>query len=156
MRKQAAVQFNGDIFIIAPIYRIFNISKKDLTDVFPASINNELLGKELKCALESSTLDWSHEVNSIKQSTDRYKIWKEQVIRKYKYKNKHALFRNMNLCNVIANDEMIIISPWRHDQLEGWGPEKGDEKYDITIPADSDHKLIGETLRLALERAANW
>jgi hypothetical protein len=151
---RAKVTFNGEIFVISPVYRTFIINQNDLNNVFTATINNIQLGKELLLTLEASNLDWSHEVTSIKQSTEKYKIWKDTIIREYKYKNKRALFKNMNSCTVTKDDNTMLIAPCRHETLEGWGRVKGDTIYDITIPANSSPEMVGETLRIGLERAA--
>jgi hypothetical protein len=153
-KKKAKVRFNDDIYIVSPMYDLFTINKVDFSNIFPCTIDDASLGIQLKDALESSLLDWSHEVDSVKQAVDKHKEWCERVIAKYNYKSKRAFFVNMNSCSIIEMNDTLLFVPYRHEKLEGWGTEKGDEQYEIGIPATSSLELIGKTLRIALERAS--
>lgn len=125
----------------------------DFDNIHPFSISDMDLGIQLKASLDSSLLDWSHEVNGRKLA-DRHKEWQEKIIVKYNYKNKRLFFINMNSCTVFEENDTLLFAPNRHERLDGWGREKGDEQYEITIPAVSSPELIGKTLRIALERAS--
>jgi hypothetical protein len=98
--------------------------KFDLTNVHLLAIDDESLGIKLKSALELSLLDWSHEVNSFEQSTNRYNEWRKKIIEKYNYKNKRAFFFSMNTCLVTEKNDMLLFTPYRHEKLEAWGTEK--------------------------------
>lgn len=151
--KIAQVTFNGDLFIFSPLYNTHVINSMDFSNVRQSAISDMDLGVQLKISLDSSLLDWSHEISRGK-TENRYKEWREKIIAKYNYKNKHAFFVNMNLCTVFEESGSLLFSPDRHESLEGWGTESGDEQYEITIPAVSSPELIGKTLRIALERAS--
>lgn len=152
--KIAQIIFNGELFVFSPIYNTHVINSMDFSDVHPSTISDEDLGIQLKASLDSSLLDWSHEVNNEK-SADRYKEWREKIIAKYGYENKRDFFANMNLCTVFEENNILLFTPNRHEKLEGWGRVKADKQYDATIPASSSHELIGKTLRTALERASD-
>jgi len=71
---------------------------------------------------------------------------------RYGYRTKRALFKNMKSCGILAEGDVIIISPSRHEKLEAWGREKGDGIEDVVIEANRSPSEIGAALRLAFSR----
>lgn len=83
---------------------------------------------------------------------DQYAKWVKNLMEKYEYKTKRALFKNMNACNIRVCENEMQISPLRHEKLEGWGAEKGDNLEPVILPADSSPEEVGAALRLAFSR----
>jgi hypothetical protein len=77
--------------------------------------------------------------------------WIDFVSKKYGYKNKKALFKNIQHCYVdLHEDQNIKISSTEHDKLEGWGATVKD--YKIHIPANSPSKAIGAAVKYSIAR----
>src|SRR5687767_5276370 len=45
----------------------------------------------------------------------RYKEWVQSVMKKYRYKSKRAMFKNMKNCSIEKREGIIEISPWHHE-----------------------------------------
>jgi len=79
-----------------------------------------------------------------------YKRWIAEVLDRYGYKTKQALFKKMILCHAKVVDGVLTLGPTRHDKLEAWEGLSDDEK--VTLPFDSSEAEIGAALRVALDR----
>lgn len=88
----------------------------------------------------------------LEKGKEQYANWVAMLMEKYSYKSKKALFRDMKNCGIHLVNNMITISPTRHEKLEAWGRTKGDGIEDVILPADSSPAEIGAGLRLALSR----
>ncbi len=80
----------------------------------------------------------------------------DQLVRtlmdRHGYKNRRALFKNMQLCHVRRSDGIITIVPTNHDKLEGWGRTKSDGIEDVRISSSQPPAEVGAALRLAFTR----
>lgn len=83
-----------------------------------------------------------------------YAEWIIDLMHRYGYKTKRALFKDM--MNVSIRLEKagatIRFTPMRHEALEAWGREKGDGIEDVIVSAVSSPAEIGAGFRVALER----
>ena len=81
-----------------------------------------------------------------------YKAWVTNLLNKYGYRSRRALFKDMRNCSIQATDGMLTISPMHHDTLEGWEGTEGGQNDEVILSVDSPLVEIGEGLRLALSR----
>ncbi len=88
----------------------------------------------------------------LEKGKEQYVAWIANLMNKYGYKTKRALFKNMKNCGVHCVNEIITISPTKHETLEAWGREKDDGIEVVILSADSSPEAIGAGLRLALSR----
>ncbi|MCD1125600.1 CdiI family contact-dependent growth inhibition immunity protein [Jinshanibacter sp. LJY008] len=83
---------------------------------------------------------------------EQYAAWIVMLMEKYGYKSKRALFKDMKNCSIHLVNNVIKISPTRHEKLEAWGRTKGDGIEDVILSVDNSPAEIGAGLRLALSR----
>jgi hypothetical protein len=76
--------------------------------------------------------------------------WIDFVSKKYWYKNKKAMFKNMQSCSAEMDAKTIVVSPWKHDNLEGW--DGMDKSFDLIIPSSSHPEVIGAAVRYSIAR----
>jgi len=129
--------------------------------IFPSRLlspeaEDKLVGEHILQALsDSRTLNVLEErvaFFDLKQGKEHYAAWIVMLIEKYGYKSKKALFKDMKNCGIHLVNGVIVISPTRHEKLEGWGREKGDGIEDVILSTESSLAEIGAGLRLALSR----
>lgn len=129
--------------------------------VFPSRLlspdaEDELVGEQILQALSDSlTLNVLEErvaFFDLEKGKEQYAIWIAMLMEKYGYKSKKALFKDMKNCGIHLVNNVITISPTRHEKLEAWGRTKGDGIEDVTLSTDSSPSEIGAGLRLALSR----
>ena len=116
--------------------------------------SNEELGQAALLALSKSRQIEQSEIatffdrDNVKQ---RYNNWVANLMDKYGYKTKRALFKKMMQCSIEIRDGVLTISPSIHEKLEGWGGglPKSD---DVVLPINSSPEEIGAGLRLAFSR----
>jgi hypothetical protein len=96
--------------------------------------------------------EFDMELYDHRRGAERYDEWVKDLMTRYGYKTKRALFKNMNLCDVERKADVISITPNHHQKLEAWGREKDDGIENVVIPADSSPAEIGAALRLAFSR----
>jgi hypothetical protein len=114
--------------------------------------SEEALGQAVLDALAYTrrlTDDEIRALRSLKNVQPRYEEWVNNLIERYRYKNRRALFRNMRHCTIYRRGGEITIHPSKHDALEGW---QGIKDAIVTLPADSSAEEIGAALRLAFSR----
>lgn len=76
----------------------------------------------------------------------------EELMERFGYKSKKALFKNMASVSICRDGGQILLSPLKHDDLEGWGRKKGDGIEDVLVAADVAPAELGAALRLAFSR----
>lgn len=109
----------------------------------------------LKALSDSRTLNVLEErvdFFDLEKGKNQYAAWVAMLMEKYGYKTKKALFKDMKNCGIHLTNDVIKISPTRHEKLEAWGRTKGDGIEDVILPVDSSPAEIGAGLRLALSR----
>lgn len=87
---------------------------------------------------------------NLEKGKEKYAAWVAFLIDKYSYKTKRALFKDMSHCIIHYVNDVITISPMRHEKLEAW--EGLEQSENVILPADSTPSEIGAGLRLALSR----
>ena len=116
--------------------------------------SNEELGQAALLALSKSRKIEQSEIATFfdrDNVNQRYNNWVANLMDKYGYKTKRALFKKMMQCSIEIRDGVLTISPSIHEKLEGWGGglPKSD---DVVLPINSSPEEIGAGLRLAFSR----
>lgn len=114
------------------------------------------IGKTILQALsDSRTLDNPVErmvFFDLDKGKEQYAAWISLLKERYGYKTKKALFKDMRNCGIHCANDVITISPKRHEKLEAWGRTKGDGIENVILSVNSSPAEIGAALRLALSR----
>ncbi|UYG03996.1 contact-dependent growth inhibition system immunity protein [Halomonas sp. LR3S48] len=82
----------------------------------------------------------------------QYQEWVKEMMDRYGYKTKRAMFKNMKSCSVESHDGRITIRPSHHEKLEAWSGDGISESDYVVIPAASSPTEVGAALRLAFSR----
>lgn len=127
-----------------------------LAHLLQPDADDEIIGKAVLQALSNSrtlnVLEDRVAFFDLEKGKEQYAIWIAMLMEKYGYKSKKALFKDMKNCGIHLVNNVITISPTRHEKLEAWGRTKGDGIEDVTLSTDSSPSEIGAGLRLALSR----
>jgi len=92
----------------------------------------------------------------LKRTKAHYEQWVADMMARYGYKTRRALFKQMLSCEVMKQDSIITFGPSRHDRLEGWGLTKKDIAEGMTdevIVDTATPEEIGAALRRAMSRS---
>lgn len=117
--------------------------------------SNEELGQAALLALSKSRKIEQSEIATFfdrDNVNQRYNNWVANLMDKYGYKTKRALFKKMMRCSIEIRNGVLTISPSYHDKLEGWGGEGFTESDKVILPINSSPEEIGAGLRLAFSR----
>ncbi|WP_338524393.1 contact-dependent growth inhibition system immunity protein [Pseudomonas batumici] len=82
----------------------------------------------------------------------KYNEWIANVMVRFGYKTKRALFKDMKSCSMEAVDGVVTIRPSHHEKLEAWSGKGITEKDYVVISSSSSPDEIGASLRLAFSR----
>lgn len=85
-------------------------------------------------------------------TNQRYGQWVGSTLKRYGYKTKRALFKEMKKCSIESKKDQIIIRPSHHEKLEVWSGKGLSESDYVIIPSGSSPAAVGAALRLAFSR----
>ena len=123
--------------------------------LLPLDVSDEELGQVTLLALSKSRIIDVSEIGTffnIDNVMKRYDAWVADLMAKYNYKTKRALFKNMMKCSVEIRDGRLTISPSCHEKLEAWSGEGISDDDDVVLSVNSTTEEIGAGLRLAFSR----
>ena len=121
--------------------------------VLMPDVSDAQLGHSLLSSLSLSRLiDFDDPDYTNEKRYERYQRWVKEMMARFGYKTKGALFKKMNNCDATIDGNILIISPTYHDRLEGWSGDLLTDADDVRIPADSSSEEVGAALRLAFSR----
>ena len=153
----ARISKNQD-FIIVVTYSGYRRTTRDpygVQTILPLDVSDEELGQATLLALSKSRILDVSEIATffnIDNVMKRYDAWVADLMAKYNYKTKRALFKNMMQCTVEISDGRLTISPSCHEKLEGWGDKGLTQDDDVVLSVNSTTEEIGAGLRLAFSR----
>ena len=116
-------------------------------------VSDEMLGQAVLDTLKQSRHMPYEKACILKQDLqERYQEWVQNMMKRYGYKGKLALFKNMKDCGVTLKDNLITIKPTIRDRAEGWSGDGFTEEDYVKIAANNPPADIGAALRLAFTR----
>jgi hypothetical protein len=151
-RDYAAAKFNGDFFCIESLahHRSQQQDPQGKQLFFAPDASDDALGAATLDALAHSRFIPLDQLAAWPlDNRPKYEAWVQNLVDRYGYKTRRALFRHMRHCGIRRKDGRITIHPSNHDSLEGWQGIKDEE---VAVPADSSAQEIGAALRLAFSR----
>ena len=153
----ASVYKNQD-FIHVGTYSGHGITTSDpdgVQKLLPIDVSDEELGQVTLLALAKSRILDVNELGPLINRDNvkkRYDAWVADLMAKYNYKTKRALFKKMMQCSVEIRDGRLTISPFCHEKLEAWSGKGLSEDDDVVLPVNSTTEEIGAGVRLAFSR----
>ena len=153
----ARISKNQD-FIIVVTYSGYRRTTRDpdgVQTILPLDVSDEELGQATLLALSKSRILDVSEIGTffnIDNVKNRYDAWVADLMAKYNYKTKRALFKNMMRCSVEIKDKILTISPFCHEKLEAWSDKGLTENDDVVLSVNSTTEEIGAGVRLAFSR----
>ena len=136
-------------------YRSRTSDPDGIQRLLPLDVSDEELGQVTLLALSKSRVIDVSEIGTFFNMVNikkRYDAWVADLMSKYNYKTKRALFKNMMQCSLRISDGILTISPTRHEKLEGWGWEGISDDDKVVLSVNSTTEEIGAGLRLAFSR----
>ena len=150
------IYFNYDYYIIVTIsgYYIHFIDLKNGYNVLSKNITDDKLGYYSKISLSNSRKieSNSQEFNEMYNDKKDYSEWVKKIIKEYSYKNKTALFENMNLCGLSFIGNEIIIKPQNHLRMDHWVGEGILDSAIITLKSNCSDEVLGASIKEAFTR----
>lgn len=154
-KSRASVSNNGD-FISIETYSGYTMAMADpkaseyLLDPYAS---DEQLGEAVLNALKNSRFIPLEQARELRMNIEQnYKNWIQQMMARYGYKTKNALFKKMMSCGIQLDDGIITIRPSYHEKLEAWSGDGINEEDYVKVSADSPPADIGAALKLAFMR----
>ena len=156
-RACAAAISNGD-FICVDTYSGYRGMQRDpqgKQHLLAPDASNEALGFALLDALAHSRAIAIEEIPAYfnyERCIAQYAEWVKNLMQRYGYKSKRALFKNMMSCGVDSKHGVITIRPSNHSKLEGWNGDGISKEDHVVISTNKSPEEIGAALRLAFSR----
>lgn len=157
-KSWAYIKFNDDFIFIETYSGYFNcLPDPEGVRIYLSHPSTDIeLGKSILEALSASrTID-------PKLSPDffdfrgrvavQYESWVADLMSRFGYKTRRALFKNMKSCSVDAVGDVITMRPSHHEKLEAWTGKGIAEKDHVVVSSCCSHEEIGAALRLGLSR----
>ncbi|RBH52537.1 MULTISPECIES: contact-dependent growth inhibition system immunity protein [Pseudomonas] len=157
-KSWAYVKFNDDFIFIETYSGYFNCLPDPEGKRFflsHSSADSELGGSVLDSLAVSRMIDPKEDLGFFDlrgRVAIQYNEWIADVMIRFGYKTKRALFKDMKSCSMDAVDGLITIRPSHHEKLEAWSGKGITEKDYVVISSSSSLDDIGAALRLAFSR----
>lgn len=168
--RAAVVKKNNDFFC-TNTYSGYsgptNWDPKGVQNLLPLDVSDDVLGAAVISSMDATRFVlpaprkdvWIHpdvefdmDLFDYKKGEEFYDSWVADMMRRYGYKTKRALFKGMNSCSVKSADGVIAIRPSHHEKLEAWSAAGINEEDHVKLPATASPEEIGAALRLAFSR----
>ncbi len=165
----AGVYFNSEFICVETNsgYRGGRSDYKGKQHLLNPDVSDESLGNAVLDALAHSRfvlgapragsvyppdIEFDMELYDFKHTSEHYTKWVADLMTRYGYKTKRALFKNMHSCNIESCKGIIKITPMHHTKLELWEGLDPSNTGTIEILVGSTPSEIGAALRLAFGR----
>jgi hypothetical protein len=116
------------------------------------NVDNKTLGENVLLALSKSRTITKEEYLTffnLEVTKKQIEEWEKNLMQKFGYKTKRALYRKMNRCWIYLKNGVIEISPSNHEKLKAWS---GIRNADIFLSLNNSPEEIGAGLRLAFSK----
>ncbi|MDR2341603.1 MAG: CdiI family contact-dependent growth inhibition immunity protein [Campylobacteraceae bacterium] len=147
--------FINNEFLLIETMSGLGLAKKDYdvpNQILSIDADNKSIGESILLALSKSRTITREEYASffnLETNKKQYEEWEKNLMQKFGYKTKKALYRKMNNCWIRLKNGTIEISPSNHEKLKGWS---GIRNADVILSLDNSSEEIGVGLRLAFSR----
>lgn len=151
IEARASAFFNQDFFYIRTMSRgMLSYTEPNAPPHYlPPDVDDATLGQTLRLALKSSKQVSVEEFHGILNSGVIDRLEKDRqawVMKEYGYKNKRAMYRNMENCSIDMVEGHIEIQPMHHKSLDGYSATTEDPQL-VSVPITAAEVEIGAALR---------
>ncbi|MER1736557.1 contact-dependent growth inhibition system immunity protein, partial [Proteus mirabilis] len=155
-KLRASIYYNDTYYFLLTFsgHSIYIMDLKKGYKVLPNDIIDDELGYYAKLALIKSEQikGNSDKFNQMYNDKKTYQDWIKKIIKEYNYKNKTALFNNMNRCSLELTDDEITISPLNHLRMDHWVGEGISDSAIITLKTNCSDEVLGASIKKAFTR----
>jgi hypothetical protein len=153
----AGVHKNDDFICVEPLsgYRRTLQEDDGFAIYLEPDATEEALGQALLEALNRSRFLYPNQNRAFFQAeriVNNIKRWTTQVMKRFRYKTKREMYKNMGYCWIMRTGGTISIEPHKYEKPEYWHNFPKDQT--VVIPETTDPLVAGAALKLALERCA--
>lgn len=154
-KKELSIKMNNDFiyFHARSGYRML-VDDLDAAPIF-LNLNAPIIeyGQAILTTIDQSKfIPWDISRQLYSHTEQYYKDWVTNLMEKFNYKTKSALFSKMASCSVILDGNELVFQPTHHERGEAWTSTfRGEADY-VRISADSPPEKIGEAMWQALRR----
>lgn len=155
-QSEASIEFDAKFINIASLsgHRLYRVDRQAFDCYLESSVDAETLGFWLSKALVASK---TYELAEIGNFFDRDVVkayhdkWATDMIQRYGYKSRRALFKSLMHCSCVKRGGTIEIMPTQKGPGESW-VGIGDSGAHVFLPESCTVRELGEGLRLAMSR----
>lgn len=154
---KAAIYANPDFILVqacAGLRRFRTNPEKSPFLLAPNATNSEI-GQAVLSALDNYKQLAEKEIGTFfdLENVERdYTNWVTNLVEKFKYKNRKALFQSMKHCTVNRENGTITFQPTRHEKLEAWSGTGIKREDFVAIQASDSLEEVGKAATTAMER----
>jgi len=157
---RAEVGFNSDYFDVTSVsIGMLNYSEPSVAPQYlPPHVDDATLGASLRRALAASKRVSVEEFQKIFASGIVQKLGKEReqdVMQKYGYKSRRALYKNMMCCWISVFDGLLEIKPTHHKSMDSYSGISNDGPEIIRLPLTVSDAELGAALREGFKRCTS-
>lgn len=157
--KMATVFYNGSFFWLnTQAVGMIAVGDAEIEPQFLATdVDDETLGAAVqRSVLRSRQIEMTEFQKSFNSGAynELDEVREKQVMQKYGYKTKRALYKNMDRCSVDLSDGKIKIQPMHHKSLDGYSATTSGPEPFVVDAAICDAEL-GAALREAFKRCTS-
>ena len=159
IKKRMTIHCNGDFIDITGRIgcSILGDTPDSTKKEIPTSSNNNDFGNALEVCLNNSKELTNDEWDAAYGTDDqkfydsmikKYEEYTIELVKKYGYKSKTVLYKNMMSCHIEVEGHVMVINIYNHIKLDVW--EGTDNS--IKISYNSPSEIIGAAVRYAFSR----
>lgn len=154
----AATAFSSSAFILVETcsgYRSYSLDTEAPKCFLDEGSSENEIGDAVLAALSRSrqiSIDEIATFFNLERTTRSYADWITDLMTRYGYKTKRALFKGMKNCGIRRVGDIIKFEPMRQVKQEMWEGTASHGEDDVILPATSTPAEIGAAFRLALSR----
>ena len=122
------------------------------------NVNDDILGETVNIALNQCRVINPYESPEFFDSEkvmSNQREWIFQLIEKYRFKNKKALFQRMMACNLERNHGVITVTPTLHKKLELWTRDGFTDDDNIILSEAVSNEELGKAVKECMSRCRN-
>jgi CDI immunity protein len=154
----ASAKFNGAMFVLST-HSGFRRTVRDPAGglhILPSVATDSALGAAVRDALSKSRILATeverlplYELTALKRN---YEAWVDSLLAKSVKKSRSALFQKMADCSLELENNILSITPSKHEKLEAWGGDSSHLEAMLKIAIGSTDNELGAALREAFRR----
>lgn len=125
MKKNILIRKNNEFILITYFLEgvISIVDPEQEFSYLPTTISYSDLGKVIRVNLSKSRdidFDEFQRIFHSEKIKNLPKILEDEMKKKFLYKNKKDIYKNMNFLSVEIQDDKLVVIPWHQDSMDGY------------------------------------